>query len=100
MSFYAHRAAVGDKFGGTIYWSMQQLLVLVRDPTIIRKVSLKYVTNRSFIAGNIQHGFSLTNVNEGTCHGRSHVCKRFFQLLRRESGCRKGKQTYNTISIE
>eukprot|EP01147_Barroeca_monosierra_P005713 gene5713-9000_t len=38
VSFYAHRAAVGDKFGGTIYWSMQQLLVLVRDPTIIRKV--------------------------------------------------------------
>eukprot|EP01147_Barroeca_monosierra_P011108 gene11108-7820_t len=37
LAFYARRAAMGDKYGGYINWSMRQLLVLVHNPETVRK---------------------------------------------------------------
>ncbi|EGD82914.1 hypothetical protein PTSG_03546 [Salpingoeca rosetta] len=37
LGFYARRAAMGDKFGGFINWTMRHLLVCVHDPETARK---------------------------------------------------------------
>lgn len=66
LGFYARRAAMGDKYGGFINWTMRHLLVAVHNPETARKVTQPPLT--TFICNSVVRS---TNIHRASSKSHS-----------------------------